>query len=164
MLQQGVKTAFPGEIHTVAVSFAFDVKLHVNLQGQTTQKSLFCPQKLCISCSSGKVPVSFGCCLLSDQHIHCPDPWFHSPASCIPGAVSSQHPKKTLTKFGSVWGKIWATGAQKKSSLSRVIHSSYLFKHGHSLRTDWQPSLWAVDSTAVPGAVLRQVHITHQWR
>lgn len=142
----------------------FPLPLMKTCSAKQLKRSLFCPPNLCISCSSGKVPASFGCYLLSDQHIHCPDPRFHIPASCIPGAVSSQHPKKTLTKSGSVWSKFWATGAQMKSSLSRVIHSSHLFKHGHSPRTAWQPSLWAVDSTALPGAVLRQVHITRQWR
>jgi len=40
MLQQGIKTALPGDIHTAAVSFVFAVKLHINLQYQTTQKKL----------------------------------------------------------------------------------------------------------------------------
>lgn len=164
MLQQIVKTAFPGEIHTVAVSFAFDVKLHVNLQCQTAQKKLVLSPKSLHFVALAKFLLPLAVVSFSDHHIHCPDPWFHSPASCIPGAVSSQHPKKTLNKFGSVWSKIWATGAQTKSNLSRVIHSSHLFKHGHSPRTDWQPSPWAVDSTALPGAALRQVHITRQWR
>ena len=40
MVQQGIKIAFSGEIHTVAVSSVFDVKLHINLQCQMTQKQL----------------------------------------------------------------------------------------------------------------------------
>lgn len=167
MLQQGCRIAFPGEIHTVAVSFVFDVKLHINLQCQRTQKKLVLflrPLHVPFPVALAKMLLPLSAVSCSYQRIYCPDPWFHSPASCNPGVLTSQDPKKSLTKFGSLWSKFQATRAQMKSSLSRVIHSSHLFKHSHSPRTDWQPSLWVVDSTALLGTVLRQVHITRQWR
>lgn len=111
-----------------------------------------------------KLLLSLSAVSFSYQHIHCPNPRSHSPASRNPGVLTSQDPKKSLTKFGSLSSKFWAGGAQMKSNLSRVIYSSHLFKHGHSPRRDGQRSLWAVDSTAPLGAVLRQVHITRQWR